>query len=182
MTDILAFRTAIVETISAKLPDLRDCSGHGGQFTLEELRRWASQAPGVKVAVLSLTPGGGVSGGWRDYKVRCAAVVVTRDAIGLPRDQSVLVISQTLIELIYQNTWGLDPDFCFAADAAAGKSLYSSDLDRQGVALWQVQWEQKLRLPVRAGTDPVTPQLYVSMAPEIGAEHEDDYIEVGAAQ
>ena len=177
--NLVDFRDAIVATVKERLPHLKDCSSHGGRFTLDELKRWMTQAPGVKIAILNLVPGNGVSGGSRDYMARCVAVVVTRDAPSLPRDTSVLTIAQTLIETVYQNTWGLDDNVVFPAGAAAGKSLYSTELDRQGVAFWAIEWEQELRLPVSPPSDPVDPQLYVSMAPHIGADHVDDYVEVG---
>lgn len=142
---ILALRTAIVDAIDTGIPALRTCQAHGGRFDVEELRRWAIQAPAVVVACLGSkdvnTYSGQVVG-----RLQFVAYVITAGTSAAPRSEAILTLAESVAALAANNAWAY-------ADAQAPAeiridNLYSGTLDKQGVALWAVTWTQRVDLEV----------------------------------
>lgn len=168
-------RTAIKDAIKAALPELRQCEIHGGQFDLDELKRFLTVTPSIRLAMLAtprLTP---ENSGGIDVDLRLAAFIVTRDAGALAREDAALNIAQAILLLVHGNHWGLD--YAHPARDVASRALYSGPVDRTGAALWSVNWNQTVRIGADAFLeDGVLPDsLYVGVSPEIGAAHKADY-------
>lgn len=165
---------SVCSTISGWMPDLAACEIHDGRFDLEEIKRWAVNTPSIRVAVLGVSSVGD-SGDERSEPVyTLAAMVITRNAPGLPRGKAARAITDHLLREIPRARWGLTG----VGDARRlrAQNLYSGKLDKQGVALWGVLWEQKLRLDGPAEPDcPLPSELYVSQSPETGPDHISSY-------
>jgi hypothetical protein len=75
-----------------------------------------------------------------------AVFVVTRDLPQLPRDAGAIVLVEKLQLLISGNTWGRDDTS--APRAIDARNLYSGAVDKLGVALWGISFEQTISNPV----------------------------------
>lgn len=140
--DIKLTRDAIVSAIKTALPDLYTCEAHGGRFDLNELNRWSKQAPAVLVAAVSVPSI--EDGPTRIAEVRWVAYLVTRDTAQSTRDVAALDYSEALMRLVRKNTWQLDETH--NPTRVAAENLYSGQLDRHGIALWAVSWQQGISL------------------------------------
>jgi phage gp37-like protein len=134
------FRDAIVAKIKTDLPTLRTCQAHGGRFDLGELSRWAMQSPAVIVSVL----GGAVEreGGANVINTKVVAFVITPGSSVSHRDIAVMSIVDSLVAMVCQNSWNYED--AQAPQNMSAENLYSGDLDKTGVALWAVTWDQRL--------------------------------------
>ena len=140
--DIKLTRDAIVAAIKAALPDLYTCEAHGGRFDLNELTRWSRKAPAVLVAAVSVPA---ISDGpTNNAEVRWVAYLITRDTPEATRDVAALDFSEALLRLVRKNTWQLDNTQ--NPQRVAAENLYSGQIDRHGIALWAVSWQQAVSL------------------------------------
>ena len=106
------------------------------------------------------------------------AYVITKDGLGAPRDEAATNIVQTLLQLIPDNDWASAA--CGTEREVTARPAITKETRDNGVTLWLVMWSQ----PITFFTDlpdPLDVELYVSQAPAIGADHEDDYDQVGGA-
>ncbi len=175
---LVQFRDAVIAAIGTTLPGLHEVAAHEGRFSAESLKRFATRAPGVRVAVLAMEDPKEAASGEIDWRVRIAAFVVTKDEPGLSRDDGALNIAGALATLIAGNRFGLD--FAGAAKPPRAQTMMSTELAKTGATIWAVEWTQVLRLGVDAYLiDGVLPaDLYIGFAPNIGAAHVDDYLHV----
>jgi hypothetical protein len=142
MNDLLALRAAVVASLKARLGTSVDVDSHGGVFDLAEVKRFATKAPAVRVAIV----GAGRASRWSDGRwkipVRFAAVVFTRDAAPggakLPRDAAALLLASAVELAIASNRFGLEG--VFQPEEVEARSEYSGPVEEVGVALWQVTW------------------------------------------
>lgn len=159
--------------IKAQLPDLRECTGMVGGFDLDELKRAGIAAPAVRVSMLGLRPKGAEAGPQRRWSVSMAAFVVTRDAMGLPRDVSGANIVQALLGIIPDATWntvGLGQAEGVEARVIVGRA--ARDITTH---LSAVTWSQPMVLTDRPVEDPLPITLYVGQDPDIGPDNLADY-------
>ena len=140
--DIQLTRDAIVSAIKTALPALYTCEAHGGRFDFKELSRWSKQAPAVLVAAVSVPSI--ADGPTRIAQVRWVAYLVTRDTPQATRDVAALDFAEALLRLVRNNTWALDNTQ--KPERLAAENLYSGQLDRSGMALWAVSWQQGVSL------------------------------------
>ncbi len=178
---MLPYVEAVVAAIRSWLPDLASCDTHPGRFDLGELKNFATKTPGVRVAILGLSPVEPLPSGERDVPLLMAAYVITKDAPGLPRHVSALNITETLANRIPDHHFGA----CSGpATGMRGQNLYSGEINKAGVNLWALSWSQTVRIGTRfldldgeAGGDcpPIPSELYVSCEPETGLAHIDEY-------
>ena len=143
---LLALRTAIDGAVKAALPTVKSVKPHGGRFTLEEIRRIAAQTPSVRIALLGLNSIGQTTGSEVRALAVVAVFVLTRDAPAVHRDVAALALVEVLVKLVPGNVWGLaDVD---APNDVRADNLFSTQLDKVGVALWAVNWRQEIELGV----------------------------------
>ncbi len=141
MNDLLSLRDAVVASLKAKLPAGLSIETHGGTFDLAEVKRFATLAPAVRVAIVGAGRASRHSDGRWKVPVRFAAVVVTRDtadATKVRRDAAALLLASAIELAIASNRFGLEG--VFQPEDVEARSEYSGPLDTLGVALWQVTW------------------------------------------
>ncbi|WP_163833287.1 phage protein Gp37 [Spartinivicinus ruber] len=136
--------SAITQTIHSHLPDLKDVSTHAGRFDLGEVKRVANHTPTVKVALMEARDFKPVETEQRDVSLRLAAFVMVSDSRKLPKDEAAINIIEALSLLIAEQRWGMDG--VLAANGIKASNLYSSQTDRQGLAIWGITWDQVMRL------------------------------------
>lgn len=124
---------------------------HGGDFTREDLQRYAKNAPAVIVATLRV-----------DAKhvppailasCHMTAIVVTKPLKGEEKGAQALDIVDTLIRLVMRSVW-LDASGCSRPKNATSKNLFTPDIDAMGVAMWAVTWLQEIDLAEVDGSVP----------------------------
>jgi phage gp37-like protein len=137
-------RTAIVNTIAAKITALKTCEAHPGRFDLVEIKRVAANAPAVFVAALA-TGKQESSNGDVQAPVTFAAFIVTKDQPQITRDSLVLDIVSALLVLADSNDWG-SADVVENPVSIRGRNLYSASIDKHGISMWAITWQQKIKL------------------------------------
>jgi hypothetical protein len=167
---------AICDQLKTAMPKLREALPHGGDFTANEIKRFSAAAPGIRVSCLAYTDPTRVSGGLIDYTLKMTAVIYTIDRVGLKRSEAAAAIARQCLLEICDSDWGLE--WVHPALPADARTLYAPSLDRQGLALWQVRWDQKVRLNAEAASGVLPAALYVGIAPDVGPDHIDDYTQV----
>jgi len=143
--NILELRTGAKNTIAAAMTDVT-VSTHGGEYSLDAIRRYASKAPSVVISILGcdtdkspLVTFAGLA--------RMSAFVFDRSHANNPRGDSALNLVTLLLRVLATpgQFWGLDGCLSAPQDIRA-RNLYTPDLDGVGVALWAVSWGQLVDL------------------------------------
>lgn len=137
-------RTAIVNTIAAKITALKTCEAHPGRFDLVEIKRVAANAPAVFVAALA-TGKQESSNGDVQAPVSFAVFIVTKDQPQKTRDSLVLDIVNALLVLTDSNDWDSE-DVIEDPTNIRSQNLYSASIDKNGIAMWAITWQQKIKL------------------------------------
>lgn len=145
-------RAAIVSSISDKLPSLKTCAAHGGRFDKEELQRIGTKAPAVFVSCLSF---GGAEGetGETTAPVKWFLFIVTKDAPRQDKDELAMDMAEALVAHIVGNDWDLGGVAIEEPTQIVGQNLFSTELDKKGVAMWAVSFTQKMQLQAAEGFD-----------------------------
>jgi hypothetical protein len=144
MSRIVQTRSAIAEKIEEIMPDDVSVFTHGGQFDLDQVKRYSAKAPAIIVACLRM---GSIEiqGGERVADLRWVAMILERNRDNDRRGVLALAKLELLTHLIAENRWGLD----FTTAPATGfnaANLFSGAVDAKGLAMWAVVWDQKIDL------------------------------------
>jgi len=179
--DLLAtLPDTVAAAIAAQLTGLRTCEAIAGDFDAAELKRTGTAAPAVLVALLGARQEVDVGGyPLREYRLSMAAFVVTRSRADLSARAAGQTIAQHLLAVLPDSTW--DVAACGPAQGAAMRTMVTRETRTAGVHLIAVTWDQPAILRDAPVAPDIDPALYYSRAPEIGAAHQDDYIEAEAA-
>lgn len=167
----------VADSIRAVLPGLRTCKGMVGRFDAEELKRQGLAAPAVLVSRTGARQGQVLAGPFKTFEVEMEAFVLTRDEMGLGRDEAAANICTALLIHIPEKTWGQ-----VGVGAAVGvreQPLITGASSGLATSLWAVTWTQPVSLEGFSIAPAVPLSLYVGQAPEIGFGHEGDYELVG---
>jgi len=176
--DLLAALPGLVaDRIKLALPELSECRGMVGGFDLEELKRSGMSNPAVLVSRLRLEAVRPMAGPHRLFHINMAAFIITRDAMGLPRDVAMGNIASAILRMVPDATWGeagVGP-----AEAVSERVLVNSAARNVTTNLAAVIWKQPIVLDPLPETEIVPIQLYVGQAPDIGSGNEDQYETIG---
>lgn len=179
--DLLAMLPATVAgTIHAALPGLQECRGIAGRLNVEQIRQLGIKTPAVLVSRLRARQDKTYAGPHRSFRLQMAAFILCKDGLGLPRDLAAANIAQALLNLVPDHDWAI-PDHVMPAEAVTEEPLVSIEANRQGLALTAVTWEQVVALAPFPAPEAISPALYLGQAPQVGAAHEADYQQIGAA-
>ncbi len=162
--DLLAALPGLIaDRLHALLPALRECAGMAGGFDLSDLKREGIAAPAVRVSLLSLSPLGAEAGPRRRWVANLAVYIVTKDALGLPRDAAALAIAQTLLAAIPDNHWsepGLGP-----AERPELRVIVGRGARDMALHLSAVTWRQPLVFDALPDGAALPIELYVGGEP-----------------
>lgn len=177
MSRLLQLRDRIVERIRTAVPNV-EVEGHLGRFDEAELKKFMVRAPAIRVAVLALEDPRTASDEGVDYTARVGIYAVAKDGAGkFSRDEAAIAMIEAVLLLTDRQRWGLP--FCLSAQRAAAQNLYTPGAQADGVALWAIDLRQPVRLVAPADDAGALTRLFLGFAPDIGAAHVDDYIELG---
>jgi hypothetical protein len=135
-----AYRTAVVATIRAAMPDLRECEEQFGRFNLDELETISVRCPAVRVAVLEARampmPNGQVAA-----RLSCAAFAISE---GRDRDAAAWTMAEAIAVLLQPaQLFGLTR--LGAPEALRIQPIITARVKARGVAIIAVEWTQELR-------------------------------------
>ncbi|MGI9276425.1 MAG: hypothetical protein ACR2PT_16470 [Endozoicomonas sp.] len=122
----------------------KDVASHPGRFGEEELSRLLTAKKAVRVAMENTQSVSVTGQGIQEAKVLMAAYVICSDAKNLPRHESALAITESIIEFLPFNRFGSDRLKPVLPPSIAAENLYSGEIDRKGIALWGISWEQSI--------------------------------------
>jgi len=178
---IIELLTAVQTSLKSALPELYHCELHGGRFDLKELNRIAARTPSIYIACLGSKPLRDVATGESDLTLSLGAFVVTGDKQGLPRLEGVINLAEAVLLQVTNNRFGLKG--LGAGTNASYQNLYNGAIDKHGVALCSVTWEQTIRVgeDAFASTGQVFKDLYWGLDPQTGTGNENEYDHAGGA-
>ena len=170
---LLDVRTAIVTGLKAALPAGVYVEGHRGRFdSATEIQRFAVKAPAVLVACVGVPvqePGAGLL----ILPARWVVFVITRDQPGTPRDAGALALVEAILLTVSGNIWGrTDVAEPVQLDA---RNLYSGAIDKLGIALWGITFDQTVTDPV---TDTATLHAFATFHQDIDMAPADGQIDI----
>ncbi len=157
---LAALPDLIAARIKQSLPDLRTCKAQAGRFDLAALEQMGLAAPAVLVAITGLRQAGSFAGAHHTFTGDFAAFIVTKDALGLPRDTAAAGICQTLLRLIPEQVWGQVG--VGAAQKVAAVPLLTA-ASTKAVSIWAVTWQQDLAFGGYSLAVPQPISIYVGM-------------------
>jgi len=165
----------IADAMCERLPDLGECKPHPGRFDAAEVKRMSARAPAVRISLLGIKP---AKAG--NHAINLAAFIVTNDQRGLDRNDAALAIAASVVRRVRGTAWGNEVLIGEASEPTA-QNLYSANADKSGFAIWAVNWTHEFRFGDTQPEPCVLKELYIGIAPKIGAAHEDDYIRIGTS-
>lgn len=151
----------IEKAVKARLPKLKTVETMAGRFTVDDLKKGGIPAPAVLLSLTHIRTGKSHLSGALKYEMYLTAFVITKDTLGLPRDEAALNISQALLSLIQNNRFG--HELLGSAEKLSIESLINSKVRSFTQSLWAVSWVQPFVMePVCEGeTDPA---LYIDLS------------------
>jgi len=137
---INAYRAAVVATIRASMPELRQAEEQFGRFDLSELERTMLPAPAVRVAIIKARarnqPPAAI-----EADLSCAAFVITD---GRDRDRHGWAIAEGIVTILHSGQlFGLTR--LGAPSNVEIQPLVSLQLRQRGASIMAVEWRQELR-------------------------------------
>ncbi len=140
--NLYSHRQAIIEQLTEALPDgfPQEVRGHRGQFnSLKEIQKIAVRKTTALVACRGFTNANA------DYGETVATVqwvifVLTQEG-RQPRDELAGAIVNNVLKLLPNNDWGVAKS---NPEKINGRNITSGDIDKAGMALWAITWQQDM--------------------------------------
>jgi len=138
---LISVRAAIKSTLATALSSAT-LYEHGGTFDLDAVKRYARRSPAAVVAILGarIEFQGGITVALASFGVFCLA----NEASTTKRDVAATLLAESVAVELYSNNWGDVANGSPKKPAMA--NLHSHALDKIGVAMWVVKWEQQVDL------------------------------------
>jgi hypothetical protein len=168
---------AIADRLKPLMPKIRECKGIAGRFNLERLQKESINTPALLVSVLELKQTTPAAGPVHFFDLSMAAFIVTKDQLGLSRDEAGANIAAALCAYVPDKRWG-EPA-CGEARNVRGQSIVTAGFLKTSASLWAVTWTQPCTFATIPKPEAMGVELYLGHVPEIGAAHTDDYERIG---
>ncbi len=148
---LVELRDAVVASLSANIPELKDVQPHGGRFTLDDLKRYSLKAPAARVAFVGLRPSQLNSAGQLVGPVQFMIALITK---GASADRDGLRLAERVADLVQFSTWGLSN--IEAAQVTGVENLYNTEVDSSGVCLLAVSFSQRIAFGTNRAIEDMT--------------------------
>lgn len=138
---------AIVSTLATALGSTITVSACDGEYSADSIRRYASAAPAVHVAITGFDSDKTIISGEATAEVKPVLFLTTKRTPLVSPGRGVQILATSVLRSISEvgQVWGLN-DPAQAPRNIKGKNLYASDLDKMQVALWAISWSQLVDL------------------------------------
>lgn len=137
---INAFRTAVVASLKAMVPQAVSVEPQFGRFDLDELERNSIKTPAIRVAVLTtkLPP---AASGQQTGALTCAAFVIVE---GKDRDEKAWLLAEAVATKLHSGQmWGLVK--LTPPDKPSIQPVISASIRDRGTVIIAVEWHQDIR-------------------------------------
>ncbi|WP_419534734.1 hypothetical protein [Endozoicomonas sp.] len=124
-----------------------DVASHPGRFTETELSRLLTARKAVRVSIENTQSVSVTGQGIQEANLLMAAFVICSDSKNEPRHESALLLTEAIIEQLPFNRFGTYYLKPVKPSSISAENLYSGEIDRKGIALWGISWEQTLTRP-----------------------------------
>lgn len=172
--DLTQVHKAQVEFIKSALPFLRQVCAY--EPAMQHGKNMI-ESPAVLIEVVQIKPGHKISGGRFSVTIEFAAHCI----LSMKTEKIQLELSNfavRMLQIINDNRWGLRYSK-LPTDLAAFPGMFSEEL---GFDSWVASWEQEFHLgEMNEGVDWLPSDLFIGEAPNIGADHKDDYTGIDTA-
>lgn len=133
-----------------KLPELKTCELAGGRINLEETGRRSLALPAAYFACTGTRDGRMIGGQFRTRGLFLLVLIVKSNVAGqpVPQDRAhgiARFAGRALAVVAAAKGWG-NAEVEGVPERVASTNPYSTAIDKNGVALWGVTWEQQLVL------------------------------------
>lgn len=179
MSNIVALRTAIINSLATEVSQLENVRAHGGRFNLAELKRVAVRSPVALVAVLNcpVVRHGGTPVG----NAQIAAFVVCHGTSQTNRDAQAPALAEAIAVEAAKNSWSYE--YSQAPKDIRIDNLFSTATEKTGESLWAVTWSQQVNLGVDEDfmdslTDFNQANLKIDLYPADGVYESDQTIDL----
>jgi len=176
MSALYDLQQTTVALIYARLPKLKMCKPHPGAFTVDQLKEFRTSAPAVHVALPTIREVETAGEGKVKVSVKTLIAIIAKDGLTdgkkLLKDQAALAMVQSLLIMLPCAAFGLGVE---PAEMLAADNLFSGETMGKGVAMWALHWNNTITIEDTAEDGVELAALYFSFAPDIGADHIDDY-------
>lgn len=149
-----ALRNAIVETIRTEVPVFTSVEAHDGEWDLTEIHRHFGHHPrAARVVCPGIVSLEDIGGSLPIARARFVVFITCReqnvhDPDGkMTHGDACMLLAQRVLALVHGNRWGCEA--LGIPEAVRASNLYSGNLDKRGLSLWAVEWEQNLRIDDR---------------------------------
>lgn len=116
---------------------------HGGTFDRTQIERYAREAPALVVSLLRFDAD--LEGGSTMAKVYWGVVGFTRsEKPGDPRDRTVIDLAEAATQVLLVTFAGMSPRS--RPRGIEARNLFGVEVDRIGIAMWGLEWQQILEL------------------------------------
>ena len=116
---------------------------HGGTFGLEDLLRYARKPPALIISALGI-PTIEVESTVAVANVVFAGFCVAKDQSRQKRDVGALLLAEAALVETVNQYW--NDSASGTPKSANALNMYTAALDKVGIALWAVRWEQRVDL------------------------------------
>lgn len=123
---------------------------HAGSFSPEDLNRVSAKAPACVVACLGI-PKLNIVGGEPVADVDYGIFVVTSNTIREKRDVAALNLAEKILRSLPFQHW--DSKARSRPENISGSNMYSAALDKKGISMWSILWQQQVEILGTVDTD-----------------------------
>jgi hypothetical protein len=145
VTDLFTFRDQIVTDLRPAVDPKIKIATHPGAITLAEVLAFSTEAPCLKVALLS---GPEYAGTEPDLYVKVACYCITKNGKGVTYDKHMLLLASQVFGFVHATRIGGDD--AERPQRLQFQNLYTRDLGGEGIGLGAVLWDQRVTLNVPA--------------------------------
>lgn len=145
MSRITQLQTAIIATLKAGLNGFaKEVEAHHAPLdNAREVKRFSSRSPAVVVPVPRFLEVENHSGTTL-ARAQCSVFIVAKNKGKEGRDLIAATVAEKALQQIPEQRWGINT--YSTPESLSGRSLYSTELDELGVALWGIAWTQIIEL------------------------------------
>lgn len=148
MSALVTLRSAIVADLEASIEDANTVQAYGGRLNLSEIKRITMRPPAVLVAMVNGSSSTQEAADPIRLDMLITAFVIAEDERGRDRDVVGLSIAEQVMTRVAAWQWRGTAQ-AGAPSEAKLESVYSGEIDRNGLALLAVTWKQGVPI----GTD-----------------------------
>jgi phage gp37-like protein len=152
MSTLLTARQAYMDALK-KIPGVQ-VSVHGGEYELSQVKAYSKQAPAIVLSLLGVDSHGDQG----DIRVTAhwGCIVLTINKPTNPRDQSVIRLTEAAVIAI-SRAWASGGAGSSRPIGMRAENMFTDAQDLEGIALWKIEWDQRLDLLERSDDGDVVP-------------------------